>query len=253
MKSNQQEQVVSTSCKDCIFAIYEDKPQTVCFAQRIVVFKKRLEVVEAYDDEKEFYVIKRLCNLNRSEKTQETLEQELKLAQQRIAVSIDLFIDCSNVQEENIDNIVKLIENYDGKVDIILMHGDIDIDHRSKVFRMSQKLITKHKLTCPIINYIDYDTTLHSNVQQSRKSFHVVLDLNDLNDDNILNKVNTIINKDMEKCIIININDNIFISNLAYKVQSFNNTCVNYTEVVNSILEYSKEKELYKCLPKNSV
>jgi hypothetical protein len=49
---------IHTPCKDCIFASYEDKTQTDCLLHYIDIFKKNnVEVLEVYDNDKEFYVI----------------------------------------------------------------------------------------------------------------------------------------------------------------------------------------------------
>ena len=56
MKSKPSGKMVETSCKECIFAVYENDTQVGCFANRIEKFKEAKEIIEAYDDEKEFYV-----------------------------------------------------------------------------------------------------------------------------------------------------------------------------------------------------
>jgi len=51
-------QSVTTSCKDCIFAVYDGDTQKDCSLGRIDKFKEKGVVIEAYDEEKEFYVIR---------------------------------------------------------------------------------------------------------------------------------------------------------------------------------------------------
>ena len=60
---------IHTSCKDCVFAIYEDQTQTGCSMSMIEKYKaKNCEIIEAYDDDKEFYIInKRKCINHRKE------------------------------------------------------------------------------------------------------------------------------------------------------------------------------------------
>lgn len=49
---------IHTSCKDCVFAIYEDKTQINCALQYIELYKsKNIEILEAYDNDKEFFII----------------------------------------------------------------------------------------------------------------------------------------------------------------------------------------------------
>lgn len=55
--------VIHTPCKKCTFAIFDDNTQTGCFLNKIEKFRaKGFEVLEVYDNEKEFYVInKKKC------------------------------------------------------------------------------------------------------------------------------------------------------------------------------------------------
>ena len=49
---------VHTACKDCVFAKYEEKTQINCVLDYISKYKeKNAEILEVYDEEKEFYVI----------------------------------------------------------------------------------------------------------------------------------------------------------------------------------------------------
>lgn len=56
-----------TTCKDCIFAKYKNITQTKCTLGRIEEYKKHgIQVIEAYDEEKEFFVIKnKICMFKR--------------------------------------------------------------------------------------------------------------------------------------------------------------------------------------------
>lgn len=49
---------IHTSCKNCVFAKYDGITQTDCYLEYIQTFKdNNVSVVEAYDEEKEFYII----------------------------------------------------------------------------------------------------------------------------------------------------------------------------------------------------
>ena len=58
-----------TSCKSCDFAKYDGNTQIGCHLDMIDKFKKAgTEIIEAYDEDKEFYVVKeRLCHFSRPE------------------------------------------------------------------------------------------------------------------------------------------------------------------------------------------
>lgn len=47
-----------TSCKECCFATYEGKTQTRCSLNKLELFRKaKIDILEAYDNDKEFYVL----------------------------------------------------------------------------------------------------------------------------------------------------------------------------------------------------
>ena len=47
---------IHTPCKSCVFALYEDKTQTDCGLNYISKYRQKdnVEVLEAYDNDKEF-------------------------------------------------------------------------------------------------------------------------------------------------------------------------------------------------------
>lgn len=57
-EDNKKISLVHTPCKECVFAIYDNKLQTGCAANMLDKFAKSgYEILEVYDNEKEFYVI----------------------------------------------------------------------------------------------------------------------------------------------------------------------------------------------------
>ena len=49
---------IHTSCKKCVFAIYDNITQTGCHLDYIAKYReKNISILEAYDEQKEFYVI----------------------------------------------------------------------------------------------------------------------------------------------------------------------------------------------------
>jgi hypothetical protein len=53
---------IHTPCKNCVFAIYKGNTQENCELEYITKYQKITEILEAYDDEKEFYIInKKKC------------------------------------------------------------------------------------------------------------------------------------------------------------------------------------------------
>ncbi len=57
-----------TSCKNCISAVYEDKTQTGCALERLEILEDNgVTVTPAYDEDKEFFVLDKLCYYHRNE------------------------------------------------------------------------------------------------------------------------------------------------------------------------------------------
>lgn len=105
-----------TPCKDCCFAIYEDITQVGCSRNRIEKYKNAgNEIIEAYDEDKEFYVIKgRLCPyyrnrdwLNRIGDNPTSLEMMLSV---ETAATIHLIIFLRDKSIEELDKTIKSID-----------------------------------------------------------------------------------------------------------------------------------------------
>lgn len=100
-------QSVVTSCKDCCFAMYhadfenadEDPTQTDCVLGRIKAFHEQGPegvVQQAYDDEKNFYIINgRTCNAHRASNSpwqKQHVGNEVSQVKREISISLDLVI-----------------------------------------------------------------------------------------------------------------------------------------------------------------
>ena len=89
-----QDQQIKTSCKECVCSIYKDATQTGCSFDRIKKFGT--DVIEAYDDNKEFYVIKRFCNFYRNPKWNNG-EFDAEKIKHECACSFEVIINCDNL------------------------------------------------------------------------------------------------------------------------------------------------------------
>lgn len=79
---------IHTPCKNCSFAIYEDKTQTNCALEYLAVYNRNnQEVLEVYDDEKEFFVINnKKCPGYRESKWFDSLSENTDTLEDKIAV-----------------------------------------------------------------------------------------------------------------------------------------------------------------------
>lgn len=99
-----------TPCKNCIFAIYDNITQTGCKFNRLDIFRdKECGVIEAYDHEKEFFVIKnRLCLYKRTEKWPYHDAEEKKQVTQ-IQKEIRLQYKAIVYHNDNLDDLKKTL------------------------------------------------------------------------------------------------------------------------------------------------
>ena len=135
MTSKHQDQI-KTNCRDCTFSIYEGQTQTGCEANRIDTFRDQGYLVEAYDEEKEFYLIERLCNLSTHDEN-----ANLEDSRNKVSLSFDLFMQCSDIKLDM--DLQKTVDQfaYD-KLNILLMHDyeEASKQQRIKIFELSKLL-----------------------------------------------------------------------------------------------------------------
>ncbi len=115
----------TTSCKDCIFAVYDGKTQIACRLDKLESLKKHsAEIIEAYDNDKEFYVVEGLfCMWCRTEGWAELHKREDLVAVARKEMTIQYHaIVWAN---DSLDDLEKTIKSlYDstirpGKITVI--------------------------------------------------------------------------------------------------------------------------------------
>ena len=235
MKSQQQE-TIQTSCKDCAFAIYKDNTQVSCAANRIKLFGSN--VIEAFDNEKEFYVINRFCNYYRKS-TWNNGEIDFKKLKKETDIPFDLFIDAKNISSSELIQLLFDTKYDQDKINISLFH------HIDESIDMSEihKLV---KLTnCSVTACVDINTHLHNSVIKSSNNYHAVLTNDRKSCITHIDSINSMINNDLKQAIIFKLNGVEFISNIAYKLESFINNSISYCDNLTSLETKSQQENMY--------
>tara|TARA_B100000519_G_scaffold122182_1_gene105491 strand:- start:83 stop:832 length:750 start_codon:yes stop_codon:yes gene_type:complete len=111
MKSKQLDKVAETSCKDCKFAIYEGKTQTGCEAGRAEAYMEKGMGFEAYDKDKEFYVINTLCSYKIDKRYDLSLEQIKKIRTKTFGIAVYVEEEADGL-EETIESICNIDYDY---------------------------------------------------------------------------------------------------------------------------------------------
>ena len=123
MKSKQQEINESrykTNCADCLFAVYDGKTQTGCLHNRIDKFGD--SAIEATDNERNFFVVSRVCSLFRDSKWNGG-KPDLKKSREEVGLRFAILIDCDKYDHELADKTLSSLESMDydkSKINVIL-------------------------------------------------------------------------------------------------------------------------------------
>jgi hypothetical protein len=244
MKSQQQENnITKTSCKDCIFSVYHKNTQTGCLVDRIETYKNidKDLVIEAYDNEKEFFVVNRFCNYYQNSSWNNGIPDTNKIRNQA-KVSFNIIVDCKDFGEKEINN---LINFYEYIVDYNLQKVDFKI-YINKCSGITNIFDIRSQFNNPEITVYFDKFNPHDELIKTKKSYTLILNKENVeNDLNMLEKLNDLVNSDLKKVIVLEYKNLLIISNLAYKIQSLISESTNYELIVNKILDESKQNGYY--------
>lgn len=255
MKSEQRETNLTTSCKDCVFAVYDGEDndtQFDCAAGRIDVFAKNGDVIDAYDNDKSFYVIKRLCNFYReeswiSESQDDLLEEVKKEAFPSFGVVIYNLSENTNKQLETLKEIINESPMDNNKVYVILVTND-----KSKkdmpYFLPMVDTFKADAINFKIVSVFDYvpkpqiDALAFKHV--IKRNYIVKIDDNNMISRDLFTKVDQSLNTDLEKISYYQDGQVSVIS--SYLINHMYREFNDYHTLDAEICKLAKEKGLYK-------
>lgn len=202
-----------TNCKECIFAIYNGDEQTGCEDSRIEKYGS--DVVAAYDNEKKFFVIDRVCTLYRNSTWNSGLK-DIKKAKEEVSATFDILIDCTKISEDMASYIKNLISKNNNLNTIKLFYyGEISKPQKNCINNIFYDNIDKIELSVTF-DKIDY---IYQKIAKSKNLFHIVIDENNYIDvDKFIDLINYTINEELKRGVIFKSNDKVAISNLACKL-----------------------------------
>ena len=126
-------QEINTSCKDCVFATWEEDTQVGCDLGKIKLYKERkTPIIEAFDDEdKEFFVVKAWCSTYREESFT-VLKHWVKKIRHKgkiVVTSVDTHQVCKSFldKEIDIDQFNKIVHGtFQAPWDVRLSHSSLE-------------------------------------------------------------------------------------------------------------------------------
>ena len=175
MKSKRPDSLLQTSCKECLFATYEGKTQTGCEANRIVKFEDY--VIEAYDDEKEFYVIDCLCNYHRSPSWNDGKADLSKVIDEN-KPTFAIILDTDDITKAKVDSTLKSILDIDydhDKIVVLLSQGSpLSSTKRRLISRLRSCLSIEHKFWASVVINLDLKLRDVETFRRTRRQSHFI-------------------------------------------------------------------------------
>ena len=141
MKLKPLDEFFYTSCKKCKFADYKENTQVGCKADMWDFFGEDA-MVEAYDNDKEFNVVKTLCAMHVPESVEATIEEVREVASKSTFAFV-LFLKKSDIESEGIDDkITKTIQSIK-KLDFDKENFKLVICHPHDINKESRLMVSE--------------------------------------------------------------------------------------------------------------
>ena len=226
---------IHTPCKNCVFALYEDKTQTGCGLNYISKYKEHdnVQILEAYDNEKEFYIINnKKCIgyrepkwFNQFDMVNASLEEKIQKYKETNSLQYLLVIELKNINIDQFSSLCYQIANLAIKPQKIIFIRHID-EKLSFPYDSIKNIFEQTKLGIPwrIQTMIDaewsYHDTLHNIITINAK-YRFICAINEYSEDlnNILSMGNSIVHEDLDQFVVLTNNEKtcILFSSLVYR------------------------------------
>lgn len=226
-----------TVCKDCAFAQYDDVTQIGCKFNLIDKFKESgSTVIEAYDEDSEFYVIKdRACPYKRSEKWKDRVPDdkvELMLTQET-NLPFHCILYASNSIKKNKKSIVSIKDQElkPAQITVIREHGNTVVpgmfkewlDDTTCMWRLENLFLKK-----------DRDQVNHQIAKRVNFPYYLVMEGGDILPSDFLSNINKFVIKELRQFSMIKY-ENCFVVPMAVHYYAY--TMCDFTKTIIENIE----------------
>ena len=210
MKSKPQDKTLQTSCKECLFSVYEKNTQTGCLANRIEMFKNTARgdiIIDAYDDEKEFYVVDGLCNYFRPPSWNEG-KTDLDKAIDESQTTFFIVIYADQINEDNLSRIQKSIQEIDyehSKISVVISHDlTMEAQHKKIVTKLYEFLTQDLNIDTKINAYLSETQQDYEAFRKAQGSYFIRLIVADNNtvSKHMFRNIDAALNKDAVRAVV---------------------------------------------------
>lgn len=217
---------IHTPCKSCVYAKYEGNTQTDCHLGFIDKLKnKNIEILEAYDDDKEFFIVNGKKCIGYRENSwfvkkgldQSSIEEKVDYFRNNNFIRYLLIINLRAFDnQDNLDNLKEYLANLTIAPSKIVFvrytdHGRYDYHKLTNILE-EIKFKGKWRIQTVLDNEISFRDTIHEAIILNKK-YRFVLSVNsdNLQDMNrIVVSANKIVYEDLDRLVLLtNSDDNI--------------------------------------------
>ena len=249
MKSKPPDKSLQTNCKECLFAIYNKDTQTGCMANRIDMFRNTPRgdvVIEAYDGEKEFYVIDGLCNYFRPPKWNDG-QPDLEKAQQESQTKFTVLIHADKITKETLSSTTTSIKEIDypkDKISIIISH-DIELatEKRQMVRKMYDFFVSELDIQSNINVYLDHKRQYYEALRKAHCVYFISTQMHEKIPKNTMKEIDNRLNQQGVRAVVFNNGNTKVISYYVFLTRFADYK--DYDEFESVVTEESKSVDLY--------
>lgn len=208
---------IHTPCKNCVFAEYNDKTQIGCHLKYIDRFKRsNIDVIEAYDEEKEFYIInKKKCIGYRENKWfasknlgDASLDDKIEFFNKHNFLHYLLIINLSEFNtEESINSLISELNSLVIKPRKVIFVRYVS--NKNHPYSLVQDILRKSQLDCKwrlqtMLDDQSYIQVLHESLNLNKK-YRFVLSINtqSSNINKLVDKANQTVYHDMGVFVLL--------------------------------------------------
>ena len=213
---------IHSCCKNCVFAIYDSNSQKGCSLNYLDVYKNNnIEVLEAYDDEKEFYIIndKKCIGYRENSWFEEigmkdaSVEEKILRFKKDNELNYVIVLNLKTFTFNDLDMLLKQIADISIKPQKIILIRFID-DEKQFEYNKINELFLKHGINIQwrIQTIVDtqavYLEILH-NITMINPQYRFILSVENPSDkiNYLVNKTNSIIHEDLGQILVATDND----------------------------------------------
>ena len=226
---------ITTACVDCVFAKFVGNTQSDCELGRIEKFKQNgTKVEEAYNDEKEFFIVKGFCNGHRNDFWKETGTYHRPFYKNPTErVRQENLIRCGfNVlmtKGHSIEDLKKTIDSIVNQEEInpyyIIVSCSADVE-RYEIVNYLQNLLQPKEIKFFFVSIADGEATadrcLDVSFARAKNGYYAIFSSGDIVPSNFLFKINHALNEEMLRIVALGPEENsisgLFMNATTYKL-----------------------------------